>query len=39
MASEKKSEEKKVVAHRRECKKAVDGTGLSHYIMMDSKKK
>ena len=35
----KKSEGKKVIAYRRACKKAADGTGLSHYIMMDAKKK
>ena len=35
----KKADEKKVVAYRRACKRPADGTGLSHYIMMDAKKK
>ena len=35
----KKSGEVKVMAYRRACPKKADGTGLSHYILMDAKKK
>lgn len=35
----KKTGQKEVIAYRRACKKAADGTGLSHYIMMDPKRK
>ncbi|MFV1977249.1 MAG: modified peptide precursor CbpA [Candidatus Scalindua sp.] len=34
----KKKEKKKVIAHRRSCENR-KGTGLSHYVMMQSDKK
>ena len=33
----KKDKKKKVIAHRKSCK--AEGTGLSHYILMDDKAK
>ena len=39
MEKRKRADGKKVIAYRRSCKKTADGTGLSHYIMMDAKKK
>ncbi len=36
----KKSTQKKdVIAYRKTCKASAKGTGLSHYILMDRKKK
>jgi len=35
--NETKKSQKDVIAHRKSCK--ADGTGLSHYILMDKKTK
>ena len=35
---DKKAKQAKVIAYRRACKASADGTGLSHYILMDRKK-
>lgn len=35
---DRKAKQAKAIAYRRACKASADGTGLSHYILMDQKK-
>ena len=36
---EKKAKQVRTICYRRTCKANADGTGLSHYILMDQRKK